>query len=241
MEHVRIVRDGPLAEVVLDRPKVNAMNLALLGDLAAAFEEVTRDASIAGVLVRGEGKTLSAGLDLKEVAGLDESSIDAFLDRLDRAFTAAYSYPRPLAVAVTGHAIAGGMVLALCADYLSIGRGEHKLGLTELAVGVPFPPVALEIVRAGLPLRAFNKLTLEAEIHAADACFEMGVGDALVDDPVADARRWLEVVTARPRVAFEYVKRLRRQQVNQRIATVPLAERRALVNAMLGARQELSS
>src|SRR5690606_14460563 len=137
---------------VLDRPKVNAMSPGLLRDLAAAFDEVA-DPAIAGVLLRGEGKALSAGLDLKEVAALDEGSIDGFLDLLDRAFLAAFRYPRPLAVAVTGHAIAGGLVLALCADHVAIERGEHKLGLTELAVGVPLPPVAYEIVRAGLPLR----------------------------------------------------------------------------------------
>jgi enoyl-CoA hydratase len=238
MEHVRVVRDGALAEIVLDRPKVNAMSPALLRDVAAAFDEVA-DPAIAGVLLRGEGKALSAGLDLKEVATLDEASIDGFLDLLDRAFTAAFRYPRPLAVAVTGHAIAGGLVLALCGDYLSIARGEHKLGLTELAVGVPFPPVAFEIVRAGLPLRAFNRLVLEAEIHGAAASFEMGVGDALVDDAVADCRRWLGLVTSRPRAAFDYVKRQRREQVWNRLSAVPLAERRALVEAMLAARKEL--
>ena len=124
MEYVRVLRDGALAEIVLDRPKVNAMSPGLLRDLAAAFDEVA-DPSIAGVLLRGEGKALSAGLDLKEVAALDEGSIDGFLDLLDRAFLAAFRYPRPLAVAVTGHAIAGGLVLALCADHVAIERGEH--------------------------------------------------------------------------------------------------------------------
>ena len=239
MEHVRVVRAGALAEIVLDRPKVNAMSPALLRELGAAFELVAADPQIAGVLLRGEGKALSAGLDLKEVAMLDESSIEGFLDDLDRAFTAPFTYPRPLAVAVTGHAIAGGLVLALCGDYVSIGKGEHKLGLTELAVGVPFPPVAFEIVRAGLPLRAFNRLVLEAEIYPATEAFEMGVGDALVDDAVSDCRRWLEKVTSRPRAAFTYVKRERRAEVWARIAAVPLSERRALVEAMLAARKEL--
>lgn len=238
MEHVRVVRDGAVAEIVLDRPKVNAMSAALLRDLSAAFDQVA-DPSVAGVLVRGEGKALSAGLDLNEVAALDEGSIDAFLDLLDHAFSAAFRHPAPVAVAVTGHAIAGGLVLALCGDYVSIARGDHKLGLTELAVGVPFPPVAYEIVKAGLPLRAFRKLVLEAELHGAEEAFAMGVGDALVDDAVADGRRWLKLVTGRPRAAFAYVKRQRRREVLDRIALVPLAERRALVAAMLAARKEL--
>ena len=61
---------------------------------------------------------------------------------------------KPIAAAVEGHAIAGGLVLALAADFVALQTGGYKLGLTELQVGVPFPDSALQVVIDAIPARA---------------------------------------------------------------------------------------
>jgi enoyl-CoA hydratase/carnithine racemase len=236
MPHVRVTVEGGIGELVLDRPKVNAMSRELLREMRAGFTELAQDQRVRGVLVRGAGRCLSAGLDLVEVSGLDHAAAFEFLDEFDAAFFAAFSFPKPMAAVVHGHAIAGGLVLALCADFVAFATGDYKVGLTELAVGVPFPRVAFEIVQLASPPRAFSKLVNEALVYPPEEVHALGVGDVLVGDAEAAARRWLDLVTGRPAATFAHVKATRRRDAWARCREQTLAERRALADAILGAR-----
>ena len=240
MAFLQLSRQGAVAELVLARPKVNALSQAVLVELGAALDALAADDSVRGVLLRGEGSCFSAGLDLKEIAAFELRSLDAFLDDFDRAFTAAFAFPKPLAVGAQGHAIAGGLVLALTADFFALARGGAKVGLSELRVGVPFPRVAFEIVRHALPLRASRALRLSAQLYGGAEAHALGVGDALVDDAVSAARSWLEAVVARPAETFRFVKRQEREEPLARIAGRTLAERQALVAAILSARHAIA-
>jgi len=245
MNHVSIdVRDG-IAEWVLDRPKVNAMNAEVLAEMRDSFAALGADDSVKGVLVRGGGSCLSAGLDLRELVGMDEAEIDTFLDVFDAGFTAPFVFPKPMAVAVHGHAIAGGMVLALCADHLVWGAGAYKIGLTELAVGVPFPLCAWEIVRSAMGPQPLRRFVNGAGTHPPAEVFGLGVGDALVDDPVAEARRWLELTCSRPLATFGVVKAQWRaaawERLERRTASEQKLERQRLRDAILASRAQLAS
>jgi enoyl-CoA hydratase len=239
MEHVQLGRNGAIAEITLDRPKVNAMSRAMLRDIAEVFRVVGDDPACAGALLRGAGSTLSAGLDLREVMALDPRAGGEFLTEFDAAFTAAFAFDKPLAVVVHGHAIAGGMVIALCADFMAMAEGDYKIGLTELAVGVPFPRVAWEIVTHSLPPRALRKLVNEAGTHPPAEIFALGAGDVVTADPVAAARSWLGVVTSRPLETFRFVKRMQREAALARIASQTLAERQRHLATLLSTRQSL--
>ena len=237
MEHVRVEVNDGIADVVMNRPKVNALDEQLLAELAQGMREVAEDDGVAGVLLRGEGSCLSAGLDLNVVGSLEVDDLGAFIDRLDEALTACFFLPKPLAVPVSGHAIAGGLVIALTADHVVLGRGEQKLGLTELAVGVPFPRTAFEIIRLALPPRALRRFVYEAESFGPEEAFELGCGDVLADDAVAAARAWLEKVTSRALDTFSFVKAQLRKDAWERIARQTHAERRALLEALQNSRR----
>jgi enoyl-CoA hydratase len=236
MDHIGISVSDGIAELVLRRPKVNAMNQALLGELEAHFVCAAADDAIKGVLVRAEGKAFSAGLDLFEVAGLDDVGLWRFLELFDRAFTAAFSLTKPLAVAVEGHAIAGGAVLALCADYLALAPGDYKVGLTELVVGVPFPRSAFEIVNSALPPRGVRMLVNGAGTHPPAEAFALGVGDVLVAEPRSACAAWLAPHVARAPGPFRIAKIQQRGEAWRRIAQASLAERSDLVNVLLTTR-----
>jgi enoyl-CoA hydratase len=212
------------------------MNSELLVQLADALARLDRDESVRGVLVRGEGKCLSAGLDLAEVVSLDRPGIEAFFARFDTTFASALAFEKPMAVVVDGHAIAGGMVLALCGDFIAVGQGSHKVGLTEVAVGVAFPRVAFEIVRLALPPRALRVLVNGATAIPVSDAFELGFGDALVVDARAAALSWLQAAVTRPVDAFRMAKRMHRAEAIARVAAVTDAERRALLDALVSAR-----
>jgi enoyl-CoA hydratase len=95
--------------------------------------------------------------------------------------------------AVTGHAIAGGLVLALCAD-LRIASLEGRYGLTEIRVGVPYPQAAISVVRAELPPHAARRLVLSNELIDGTEALRLGLFDeALVPDAVLP--RALELAT----------------------------------------------
>ncbi|WP_437740854.1 enoyl-CoA hydratase/isomerase family protein [Sorangium sp. So ce302] len=237
MQFVEVLTRDGIAEVTLSRPKVNAMNQAVLRQLADVFQRLAEDDAARGVLVRGAGNCLSAGLDLREVASLDREGLGSFLDDFDAAFGAAFRFPKPLAAAVHGHAIAGGLLLAMCADFLALGAGDYKVGLPELAVGIAFPRVAFEIARTASPARALRRLVFGAELHSPASLFDMGVGDALSAEPLEDARRFLATACGRPAAAFRLAKASLRREAWERVAAQPTAEREALMDALLSSKQ----
>jgi enoyl-CoA hydratase len=239
MDHIKIETDqNGIASLVLDRPKVNAMNSLLLTEIRDAFHQLADDDGVRGVLVTGHGKCLSAGLDLSELMSLQDADAAHFLRLVDEAFDAAFRFVKPMAVAVRGHAIAGGMILALCADHLVMAEGDYKLGLTELAVGVPLPRVAFEVARCAMDHRAWRKLVFGAGLHRPAEVFAMGIGDELSDDPQGAAQRWLETTCSRHIDTFRFVKTLGRKEAFERIDALAAPERDRLAQTLIAARNQ---
>jgi enoyl-CoA hydratase len=116
--------------------------------------------------------------------------------------------------AVNGHAIAGGLILALCGDH-RIGTTEGKLGLTELRAGVPYPAVAMAVVRAELSKAAARRLVLGSELIGMEEALELQLldelapADEIVERAVARARQ----MAAAPPETYATVKRQLRGDV----------------------------
>jgi enoyl-CoA hydratase len=174
---VNVESRGELALVRLDRPPANALNPQVLDEFEAAREELVRSGPSA-VVVAGREGFFSAGVDLKLVPTLDAEGQRAMVDGIKRLVVGWYGFPRPVVAAVTGHAIAGGMVIALCADY-RVGASEGKLGLTELRAGVPYPVAAIALVRAELPASSARALALRAHLVEPEEALRLGLVDEL--------------------------------------------------------------
>jgi len=148
--------DG-IATVTMRHGKANALDITLCGGLADCFDKLCASDARAVVLT-GQGQIFSAGVDLLQVNAGGADYIRRFLPMLHRMYQAVFFHPKPLVAAVNGHAIAGGCVLACCADRRIMARGGGRMGITELLVGVPFPALAFEIVRfAGKPTSGVMK------------------------------------------------------------------------------------
>src|SRR5438874_17109 len=167
----------------LARPPMNALNLELLQRLEEALSEAERSAAKA-VILTGEGPAFSAGADLFEVLDQGSEYIDAAGRSLSSCFAALFRFPRPVVAAVNGHAIAGGCILASACDYRIGAEGEYRIGVTELAVGVPFPTWALEIMRFAVPGGTLQELVMLARLYRPDRALHKG----LLDDVVAPDR-----------------------------------------------------
>jgi enoyl-CoA hydratase len=182
-------RDG-VALLTADRPPANAMDLTLLDELVGAVEGLAAEPPAALVLA-GRPGFFSAGLDLKAVPGYGPPEQRRLVDGINRMAIGVYALPCPVVCAITGHAIAGGFVLAVCGDH-RVASTEGRYGLTEVKVGVPYPQGAIGVVRAELTAPAARLLVLGNRLVDAAECVRLGAFDeALPPDQVLD--RALEV------------------------------------------------
>jgi len=200
VEHVRVERRGDVAVVRIDRPPANALDLELLEEGHAVLAELRADEPGAVVLTGRDG-FFSAGVDLKLAPTLGAEAQRGMVAGINRLFAGWYEFPRPVVCAVNGHAIAGGLILALCGDH-RVGARAGRYGLTELAVGVPYPVVALAVVRAELTAPAARRLALGAQLVGPEEAFELGIFDEVVE-PDAVLARALEVAEAMARLPAE--------------------------------------
>jgi enoyl-CoA hydratase len=142
--------------------------------LSAALARAAGDDAIRAVVVTGSGAFFSGGFDFAaprrddEVAhGLYELYRDCHLRLLE--------LPKPTVAMVNGHAIAGGLVVALACDRRIAVDGAYRIGLNEVEVGASFPRAAFEIVRLRLAHAAATELILGARLLPARAGVALGV------------------------------------------------------------------
>ncbi len=181
-----------VAVLRMDDGKANALSPAMLDAMTAAFARAEREAK-ATVLVGRPGR-FCAGFDLKHMmAGPAEAR--ALVTRGADVLLGAYAHPQPLVIACTGHALAGGALLVLTGDLRLGTLGDFKLGLNEVAIGMPLPILALEMARDRLDPRRLTEATLTAQqyspVDAVTAGYldEVMEGDVLLPAALEQARR----------------------------------------------------
>lgn len=196
--------------LTLEGPGKNALSLALMESIIARLREAAGEP----VLLVGAGDAFSAGLDLKQVAGLDRAGAERFLGALEDMTDALFHYPGPMVACVNGHAIAGGCVVALSADYRVVAdHPKLRIGLNEVALGVLFPPKVFALVRYRVPPRGLERVVLEAALHDGQTALALGLVDEVAADAPGVARRRLESLAAHPRDAYVATKRALRAGV----------------------------
>jgi len=166
--------DRGLATVRLDRAHGNAINLDLVDELHAAFHRLDADSSVRGVLLTAAGKLFSPGLDLQELIELDRDRMGRFLERFNACILGLYTFSKPFVVALHGHAIAGGCVLALTADWRVLAA-DKLIGLNEIRVGVPFPYGVANILRESVPQRHLEEIALFGRNYRGDEALRIGL------------------------------------------------------------------
>ena len=160
--------------LTLARPPANALDDALLTALGDALDDAATDDAVRTVVIRADGAFFCGGFDLRAPRRTGDA-VTAMVERYRDAHRKLLAFPKPTLAAVQGHAIAGGLVLALACDHRIAVAGEYRVGLNETAIGAAFPPVALEIVRMRLTHAAASELLLGAELYPASELVRLGV------------------------------------------------------------------
>jgi enoyl-CoA hydratase len=215
---IELERRHGIAVLTLAHGKASAFDLELCEALIARFAECEGD-WCKGVMITGRGSIFSAGVDLVRVVNEGAPYLRRFLPRLSDALQQIFAFPKPVVAAVNGHAIAGGCVLACAADRRVMARGDFRIGLPELLVGVAFPPVPLEIVRFAVNPRFVTDLMFNGATLAADAAADAGLIDTAVDSAalIVDATAAVEALASRPAAAFAATKQQLRAPTLARI------------------------
>ncbi len=219
---LRVVIENGVATVILARPPVNALELTLFREFDACFEKLLVDEAIAAVVLTGEGRCFSSGLDLKQVPMYSLEQQRELINLGNRSLARLYAFPRPLVAAVNGHALAGGLVLALACDYRIGPAAPCKLGLAEVRVGIPFPAVAMEVVRAELAPDVARVWGLGGESATSEQALVQGVLDELIapERVLLRAREIAAERAAFPRRGYAAIKHQLRAAALQRIEAI---------------------
>jgi len=223
-------QDG-IAVLTLAHGKANALDNEFCKALAARFMAL-RVGDTKAVVITGQGKIFSAGVDLIRVSEGGADYVRKFLPALHRLYDAVFNHPTPVVAAINGHAIAGGAVLAACADRRIMAREGGRIGVTEMLVGVPFPALAFEIVRFAVPPRYLPEFTLGGATYETEAALQRGWIDEAVEPAELLPRALVaaQSLAALSPSAFAQTKMQIRQAITERMAQSGEATEQAVTN-----------
>jgi enoyl-CoA hydratase len=205
---IEIQERGEIAVLRMQHGKANAFDVEFCEALVNRLAELTQP-SIRALVITGQGQIFSAGVDLLRILEGDSEYLRSFLPALKKAFETLFCFAKPVVAAINGHAIAGGCVLACAADHRLMASQSGRIGIPELLVGVPFPTLALEIVRLAAAPTHFRAMVYRGATFSPEEAQEKGLVNAtteperLLDEAIAAAR----ALAAVPAEVFAITKR----------------------------------
>jgi len=206
---IEVTRTDNILTIRLAHGKASAMDLELVEALALAFAEAAQS-DAGAVVLTGSGSIFSAGVDLFRLTRSGRDYAERFVPALASMLLEVFAFPKPLVVAVNGHAIAGGCIMTLAGDYRLMADGNGLIGIPELLVGVPFPAAVIEIVRFAVPQQYLQSLMYTGKRLPPAEALRLGVIDEIVA-PDALASRAEEVARSLASYAPENFARTKRQ------------------------------
>ncbi len=218
---IDLERHGTVAVVRLQRNVTNALSPELIGELSSTIERIAHDpATQAVVLTSASDKFFSIGWDIPQLYALEQEEFRRFFRSFRDAGVALYSLDKPTVAAITGHAIAGGYILALCCDHRIIAEGRTLVGLNEVKLGVPVPFFADCILRDTVGGRVAREVMEAGDFFSAEIALARGLVDRVLPrrQVVADAVEAAGAMGALPREAFAAIKRTRVERIVREVA-----------------------
>jgi enoyl-CoA hydratase/carnithine racemase len=206
-EFVRLEVADKVGTIRLDRPPMNALNVAVQEEIRGAAAEAAERDDVRAVIVYGGEKVFAAGADIKEMADMSYIDMVRRSGALQSSLTAVARIPKPVVAAVTGYALGGGCELALCAD-IRIAARNAQLGQPEILLGIiPGAGGTQRLSRLVGPAKA-KDLVFTGRFVAADEALHMGLVDRVVepDQVYAAAVEWAGRFTDGPAFALRAAK-----------------------------------
>ncbi len=222
MKMIRIEHHGEVAIAKLDRGVTNAIDLQLVEELSETLQEVTHDPGVHSlVLGSSNERFFSIGFDIPQLFGLARQDFKFFYQTFNRVCMDLYTLPKPTIAAITGHAIAGGCILALCCDYRFIAQGRKLMGLNEIRLGVPVPYLADCVLRHIVGVRYARDIMDIGEFYQPEESLQMGIVDQVLplEQVLPKSVEKARLLGGSPQEAFAMIKQNRIERVEAQVLT----------------------
>jgi 3,2-trans-enoyl-CoA isomerase len=215
MKQIRIETDGQTATLTLDRPRANAISVQMVDELLEALDQLEADDELRCLILTGAPGMFCAGLDVPALVALDRAAMTRFWKRFNELCLRLYTSDLMIVTAISGHSPAGGCVLAILTDYRIMQRGRYKIGLNEVAVGIPIPGGLTEVYASLMGLRVAQDLGCRGTMVDPETALRFGLVDELVegDDLMPAAQRKVAQWVACSRQAQTTTKQLFRRSI----------------------------
>lgn len=198
MKTIQLNIDNKLAIITLNRGRSNPINAEMLAELISAVKELEANEEVNGLIITGKEGFFSAGIDLIEIYNYNEQQSKDFWTSFLLMQTTLAAFKKPFVAAITGHAPAGGCIMALCSDYRVMANGNFRIGLNEIPVGIIVPEAVFNLYAFWLGKRKAYQYLLEGKL--------LNVGEALQDGLVDEVVEPAEVLAVAEKKIRLYMK-----------------------------------
>jgi enoyl-CoA hydratase/carnithine racemase len=211
---IRAIEHGATRELRLNHPPANALSPQLIVELRQAVERAPEQ-GIRALILSGSPGWFSGGLDVPLLLTLDRPAMAATWRDFYALLGALACSPIPIIAAITGHAPAGGTVLALFCDRRIVAQGDWKIGLNEVPVGLPLPPVILAALQRLVGPRQAERLAVGGLLIPPSEAVNVGLVDEIApaDQVVSRAIAACEDLLALPPEAMAITRRQARSDL----------------------------
>ena len=220
MAYLEVEYRGPSAIVHINRESTNPIDLQLIRQLAETLNGLKDDSNVKSiVLCSTNDKFFSIGFNIPTLYTLNEKDFKVFYQAFNRLCIDLYTFPKPTVAAITGHAIAGGCILALCCDYRCIAEGRKLMGLNEVKLGVPVPYPGDCILRQLVGSRYSREILDFGKFYNSEESLRMGLADTVVplEQVLSQSIERAHTLGAMPVKAFQMIKRNRTWMIETQI------------------------
>lgn len=214
MKKISYTIENNRAEITMDDGKANAMDFDYFEELNSALAAIESSGSKA-VVIKGRQGFFSGGLDVKLIATLAPNDLDRLAETFARAMLRVFLYPIPTIAVCTGHAIAGGAMLAFACDRRYVIEGNYRIQMNELVIGIPLPSWMLLIGRSAIPVEFQTETFLHAKAYTPKEACDAGIFHGLIDsgaDIDASLNNAINALMGLQRNAYSTTKRWLREK-----------------------------
>ncbi len=221
MEMVSVENHGKVVFAKLKHGVTNALNPKVVKELGTVLKQVKNDAGINGlVLGSSNEKFFSIGFDIPELFEMSRDDFRGFYRMFNQACLNLFTLPKPTVAAITGHAIAGGCILALCCDYRFIAKDHKLMGLNEIKLGLPVPYLPDRLLHAMAGVNKAREIMESGKFYPSDEAVEMGIVDKAlpIENVVKAAIEHADNLGSLPKVGYEMIKQNRVEVIVEQVS-----------------------
>jgi Delta3-Delta2-enoyl-CoA isomerase len=172
------IRHGEVLELRMHRAPFNALNPALVSELLQALQKAQRG-DCRAIILSGLPGVFSVGVDAAELLTLNRSQTQQFFVQFHDLCVALGRSPIPVIAAITGHAPAGGTILALFCDYRIMAEGNFQIGLHEVRQGVIVPGPIRHVLARLVGHRVAERMLVEGQLLSPEEALNTGLVDEI--------------------------------------------------------------